>query len=121
MGAIAESLHLTALKRPILRIASALQSFAEEKGWAPEDYQTYVRVNQSAGRIHIIFVARGFEGTSDFARYAEVRSYLENKLKDATTLFQAIGLVVRTPRQVAEGGIYAIGPDYIEVGKPPAQ
>src|SRR5512135_3310632 len=111
----------SALKRWIRTLAAALQAFATEKGWKPDEYHVYVRVNKSAGRIHCILEAPGFEGIGDFERYVEVRSYLESRLRDDSDLFQALGLVVRIPRQIEEGGLDEIGPEYTEVRKQPAR
>ena len=104
----------TILKRVVRRVAKALTDFARDKGWAPEDYRIYYRVNEVWDQVHFIFVAKAFESRSDFENYAEVRAYLEKSLADDPGLLKVIGLAVRSLSQVEKGGMHSIGPEYKE-------
>ena len=97
------------------RIVRLLRGYAQGQGWGPEDYRLYFHVNERWNHVHIIFVARGFEGRDYFECYDSVWKHLEGGLKDSPELLSAIGLVIRTFKQVDEGGIYSIGSDYSEV------
>lgn len=102
----------TTLKRALRLIAGALTDYAKDQGWSPDDYWIYYHINPKWDKIHMIFVAKGFEGKGDFQNYASVRRYLESKLADEPELLNYMGLIVRSLKQVEEGGIYAIGPEY---------
>jgi len=102
----------TALKRALRLIAGALIDYAKDQGWSPEDYWIYYHINSRWDKIHITFVAKGLAGKGDFQNYASVRQYLESQLADEPELLNYMGLIVRSLKQVEEGGIYAIGPEY---------
>ena len=106
----------TIVRRAVRRIADALRAYADARGWSPEEFQVFARVNDRWGKIHIIFVSQRFENHPNFASYTSVRDFLRRELQDDPELDQAIGLVVRTPSQVEQGGIYAIGSGYVEIG-----
>lgn len=93
-------------------IAPALDRFARAKGWDRRDYGIYYKTNPDLGRIHILFVAEGFNHQDGHAATSEVWAYLETELHDEPEVLQAIGLVVRSMEKVAEGGLYAIAPTY---------
>lgn len=93
-------------------IAPALDRFARAKGWDRRDYAIYYLSNCDWGRIHILFVAKGFDGQDDHAITNEVWAYLKDELRDEPEVLKATGLVVRSMEKVAEGGLYAIAPTY---------
>lgn len=94
------------------KIANALMAYAQKHGWGHQDYEVWMRPNLEWGRIHVVLVARAFQGRDRFESYSEVREFLEHELKDDPELVDAIGLVLKDPQQAAEGGIFGIGPDY---------
>ena len=100
------------VNRALREVAEAIESFAKQQGWSRDDYHWYYRVNWEWDHLHIILVARSFEGKDYAQNYYGVRDYLKEKLKDATELARSFGLVVMDPKQVASGGIYRIGPEY---------
>ena len=102
------------MRRAVRLIAGAIEKYAADRGWGPADYRWFYRTNPDWGLVGVILVAEGFEGRDYFQDYQAVRSYLENALKDEPGLTMGPGIVLRTPKQVEEGGIYAIGPDYEE-------
>jgi hypothetical protein len=106
----------TTLRRAVRRIAEALTKYARRQGWKYDEYQIYYHVNSIWNKLHVIFVARGFEGRGDFQNYVSVREHLEKELADEPGLLDMLGLIVRSPKEVEEGGIYAIGPEYREYG-----
>ena len=59
----------------------------------------------------MIFVAKSLEEKGDFQNYSSVRRYLESKLADEPEPLDDMGLIVRSLKQVEEGGTYAIGPE----------
>lgn len=93
-------------------IAPALDRFARAKGWDRRDYGIYYKTNPDVGRIHILFVAEGFDHQDDHAVTNEVWAFLETELHDEPEVLQATGLVVRSMEKVSEGGLYAIAPTY---------
>lgn len=93
-------------------IAPALDRFARSKGWDRRDYAIYYRSNFDWGRIHILFVAEGFNDLDDHAATNEVWAFLMRELRDEPEVLKATGLVVRSMKKVAEGGLYAIAPTY---------
>lgn len=93
-------------------IAPALDRFARAKGWDRRDYAIYYLSNFDWGRIHILFVAKGFDDQDDYAITNEVWAYLKDELRDEPEVLKATGLVVRSMKKVAEGGLYAIAPTY---------
>jgi hypothetical protein len=103
------------LKRAVRCVADLLGEYGREQGWGPDDYQLFFRVSGSWGNIHVVFVARGFEGHDPFECYSSVMQYLRDQLRTEPDLFGSIGLVIRTFKEVEEGGIFAIGPSYVEV------
>src|SRR4051812_38689927 len=103
------------MKRAVRHVADLLGEYARRQGWGSDDYRLFFRVNAAWGSIHVVFVALGFEGRDAYECYAAVEQFLRDSLEDEPDLFRSIGLVIRTPKQVDEGGIYAIGPGYFEV------
>jgi hypothetical protein len=102
------------LKRTMIRIAESLNRFAKEHSWNREDYSIYYKINNNWDKIHVLFVSRHFEAGKHFENYVAVMETLEQDLADEPGLINKVGLVVRSPKQVEEGGIYAIGPEFRE-------
>jgi hypothetical protein len=108
------------MRRAVRRVADILGDYARKQGWGSDEFRLLFSVNEDWGKIHVVFLARGFEGRDPHKRYAEVDQYLRKNLREEPELFQSIGLVIRTFKQLEEGGPYAIGPGYEEV-KPKGQ
>jgi hypothetical protein len=104
----------TGLKRAMIRIAESLNRFAKEHSWNPDDYSIYYKLNTIWDKIHVLFISRHFEAGTHFENYVSVMETLEQDLADEPGLINKVGLVVRSSKQVAEGGIYAIGPEFRE-------
>lgn len=101
------------MKRAVRRVTDLLGAYARKEGWwASADFRIYFRVNDAWGGLHFILVSDGFEGRDEFENYESVMTYLRHRLSDDPDLFGAIHLVIETFKQVAEGGLYAIGDDY---------
>ena len=105
----------TSLKRTLRRVAGALTEFARDRGWGRDDYWMYYWYNSTWDKLHILFVARGFEEQGGFPIYAAVRNHLVTKLADEPELIDKLGLVVLSKKQVEGGGIYSIGDEYREL------
>lgn len=103
------------MKHAIRRIASALERYASAQGWRPGDYRVYIRPNEEWGQIHLIVVARAFPQNDLDAQWLSAVEFLDKELKDDPALRDSLHLVLRTFAQVAEGGLYAIGPGYEDV------
>jgi hypothetical protein len=104
--------RLTGIERANNRIHEILGEYAASQGWSPDDWNLYSWVNKDWGNLHVIFVSKGFNNADYYNHYDSVMNYLTEKLSDDPDLLGAIGLVIRTPDQVQEGGIYAIGEEY---------
>ena len=94
-----------------------MRDFAAENGWQPGDYRLYVWVNETplAATINLLLVARSFPGKTYFERWDRVLGYLEDRLKDDPAIRQMLHLVIRTFDQTAEGGLYAIGDQFVPI------
>ena len=104
----------TILRRALRRIAGAITEYAKKNKWTEQDYWIYYQFNPDWDRLHILFVAKAFDLNSEFKNYASVQEFLTEVLADEPHLQELLGLVVRSKRQVDEGGIYSIGSDYRE-------
>ena len=102
------------VRRAARRIGEAIDGYARTRGWSPGDYRWFYRAQPEWGHIHVILVARGFKGRGYSESYRSVMEFLKGDLADEPGLVESLGLVVRDFDQVAEGGLYAIGPDYEE-------
>jgi hypothetical protein len=110
----------TAMKRILTGIDESIDAYAREKGWKQDDYQAFLRVNEDWGQFHIILVARAFpvELTPE-DQWIEVIEFLQRQLKKKKIdLGGGLHLVLRTFDEVAEGGLYAIGPGYEDIRDP---
>jgi hypothetical protein len=103
------------LKYAVRRIAQVFRDYGIAQGWTQDDYQLFVHLNPDWGRIHLVLVVRAWPENVKEDPWFAIVDYLEGRLKDDPALFNAINLVVQTRDQVAEGGIYRIGPQYTEV------
>ena len=102
------------VRRALRRTAETLTEFAKQNGWKNEDYGIYYWINEDWDKVHIVFVARAFDGSNEFENNVRVREFLATKLSDEPELLNSVGLVVRSERKTKEGGIYALGPQYLE-------
>jgi hypothetical protein len=96
------------MKRAVRRIADALGVYARRRGWWPLDFRLYFRVNEAWGKIHITFYAYEFEGQETFESYQSVMNYLRTRLDDDPELLSALGLVVRSFKNLDGRGLHAI-------------
>jgi hypothetical protein len=103
------------LRQARKRVAEALGEFAREQKWDPQDYKIFVRANKQWGHLQIILVLRDLEKLDYYDMYSTIWNFLREKLKDEPELVNYLGLVLRSFRQVEEGGIYTIEPDYMEL------
>ncbi len=94
------------------RVANSLMKYAHEHDWTPDDYRIYMRSEDDWEFVHIVLVARAFEGRDNFAAYSEVLDFLQGDLADRPDLLNSIALVVKDFRQAEDRGIFGIGPDY---------
>jgi hypothetical protein len=104
----------TVLTRAVREIARALTKFATESNWNDEDYGIYFSIKSEWDQIYIIFVSKAFDAGTDFANYAAVQQFLNSYFAAEPQILNHLNLSVRSSRQVEQGGIYAIGPDYQE-------
>lgn len=102
-------------KSAVRRIAKALASFAQQRGWSEDQYQLFFRVLEEWGRITVMLVAEDFDGRSDREMWDLVHDFLLESLKEDGDLGFSLGLSVREKSQVERGGIYAIPETYVEV------
>jgi hypothetical protein len=103
----------TALRRAVRLVAGALTQYAQEQGWRDEDYWIYYSINPHwGGRVHFVFVARGFDGRDDYESYRSVWRHLQRVLADEPDVLESLNLVVLGKNKVDEGGAYSIGPEY---------
>src|SRR4051794_29687821 len=94
------------------RIANALMKYAESRGWNSGDWRVYMRSEDDWDFVHVVLVAREFEGRDNFEAYSEVWKELQKDLVDQPELLNSIGLVVQDFRQAEGRGIFGIGPEY---------
>lgn len=93
-------------------IAPALDRFARSLGWKDHEYVIYYKTNPDWGRIHILFIAQGFNDRDEHQVTNEVWAHLQKELHDEPEILKSINLVVRSKKKVEEGGLYAIGSAY---------
>jgi hypothetical protein len=99
------------------RLALAFRAYAAKQGWQPEDYRVLVYFNEEWGAIHLLLVAKEFPRKDWYERWEHVFSFLEKNLTDEPDLRRALHLVLHTFDEVAEGGLYAIGPEYEDINE----
>lgn len=97
------------------KIARALMNYANDRGWGPDDYKVYARLNPDWGRIHVVFAARGFERTDNFEDYKNVLNYLKTVFEEDPDLANSISLVIRDFNSIRDPGILGIGWEFMEV------
>ena len=89
-----------------------MRKYADERDWGSEDYRVYMRSEDDWNFVHVVLVARAFEGRDNFAVYSEVLDFLQKHLADQPDLLNSMGLVVMDFKQADDRGIFGIGPDY---------
>lgn len=108
------------LMRPALRhFAQLLSEYARSRGWKPDQYKLYFLADADWGRVIIIVVGPFAPDDEEheeerFKQWEEIVEFLQERLHDEPSLLHAYNLVLRTPEEVEEGGIYSIGRNYIE-------
>jgi hypothetical protein len=108
------------LMRPVVRhFARLLSEYAASRGWSADRYKLFFLPDADWGQVVIIFV--GPFPTDDeehedarFLEWEQIVEFLEKHLHDQPSLLTSYNLVLRTPEEVEEGGIYSIGPEYID-------
>jgi hypothetical protein len=94
------------------RVAPSLVRFAQSKGWRNHQYSIYYKTNPEWGRIHILFIAEGFNDQDEYEATREVWAFIEKDLSHEPDILDSINLVVRSQKKVNEGGLYAVGSGY---------
>jgi|GEM_PF-1350724 len=102
------------LQRCLRLVAGALTKYAQDKGWKPDSFGIFYRVNEDWGRVHIIFVSEHIDPQTKYQNYVDVLGYLRQTLDEDADLLDNLSLVTRSQEQVNQGGIYEIGPGYRE-------
>jgi hypothetical protein len=92
----------------------ALNDFARQQGWKPDEYQVLFRVLEDWGRISVMLIARDFAGLSNREMWDRVVDHLEMSLKSGGDIGFSLGVSVRTQEQVDLGGTYTIPEGYVE-------
>ena len=103
------------MKSGILRIEKLLLDYAHSRKWKKNGARVYFRVNEDWGRIVIVFVGP-FSDDEDKRdhEWEKIYEFLEKNLADDSILFHSINLVLRTPEEVSQGGVYSIDSDFVE-------
>lgn len=103
------------MRKVVGLIAQSLESFARLKRWCPEECWRFYLTKPELGRIHVLFVAVGFDDVEDdYATTQQVWDHLRTELAQHRDILQSVNLVVRSKKKVDEGGLYAIGSGYRE-------
>jgi hypothetical protein len=102
------------MKTALKRIADALDRFAAEQGWKPDEYQILFRVSHGWGRIRVFFIVKDFGNLSRQEAWVRIWDYLENSFKNGPDIGYSVGLSVRDRSQVNQGGAYSIPPGYVD-------
>lgn len=107
----------SAMKHALRRIDQAVRALAATNAWQPGDYRLHVWVNDAdlAPGIHLLLEARSFPGATDFEKWDRVLTALETKLKDEPELRGMLHLVIQTFDQTAEGGLNAVGEQFVPI------
>lgn len=105
------------VRQAVRRLDAAVRSFAARHGWGPGDYRAYVQVNETWGYIHLLLAAKAFPGKTPEEQWLAVLDHLDAELKDDRLLFDALHLTLRTFDQIAEGGLYAVGEQFVPIGE----
>jgi hypothetical protein len=106
--------HRTELRRQARQVRDLLRAHAQQQGWEEEDYRIFMRA-KPGGFLHVLLVARAWNGPAGFAPWLLAWEYLKDSLRDDPELLDHLRLGVRSFDQVAEGGLYAITSDYAEM------
>jgi hypothetical protein len=106
--------HRTELRRQARRVRNLLRSYAQQHGWSEQDYRIFMRARRG-GFLHVLLVARAWNGPAGFTPWELAWEYLKDGLRDEPEVLDHLRLGVRSFDQVAEGGPYAITPDYAEL------
>jgi hypothetical protein len=104
----------TELRRKARLARNLLRLYAQKQGWPKQDYRIFMRA-RGGGILHVLLVARAWNGPPGFASWQLAWEYLKDGLRDEPEVLDHLRLGVRSFDQVAEGGLYAITPDYAEI------
>jgi hypothetical protein len=105
------------MKRAVKRLVEVFGKFAEQQGWGPADYRLLFDLNPDWGRIYVALVAHHFPGRNLADRWQNVMSFLKKELGGDKGLLDAIGLILKTFKEVEEEGDAAVGPQYAEASE----
>jgi hypothetical protein len=100
------------MRQAVREVAAALTKYAKAQNWGDEDYWIYYSTNPEWGRVHFVFVAKGFDGRESYERYKSVWDFLKKELEHESDILSSLNLVVNGKSEVDRGGIYRIGPEY---------
>jgi hypothetical protein len=107
------------MRHAVRHFARLLSEYADSRGWSVERYKLYFLPDADWGQVIIIFVGPfppDDEANEDarFQEWERIVEFLEARLRDEPSPLHSYNLVLRAPADVEEGGIYSIGPEYLE-------
>jgi predicted trehalose synthase len=103
------------MREAVDRIERAFREYAQDRHWSPDDYRVFVRLNQDWAQVHVVLVAKSYGGSDLDAEWERVMSFLDTRLSDLLDHLTSLNLTLRTFSQLEDGGIYRLGPDFVEV------
>jgi hypothetical protein len=96
-------------------IGALLTGYAARHHWENDDYRIFYNMNLDWDRVHIVFVARQFDGRDNYQCYQEVWHYLYQQLRRQpfqVDLMESLNLVIAGMEEVSKGGAHEVGPGY---------
>jgi hypothetical protein len=105
----------TTLRRVGEQISKAIREFAETHGWPAGDYRLFLHLNEDWYTAHVILAAEDFGGGEIRDKSRIVSKFLKENLPDFLKELNAFNLTLRTFSQIDEGGIYQIGPEFVDL------
>ena len=99
------------LKVAARKLAGVLHRYAASRGWhyAPYgdfsrgDYYIDILANVEWSRFDVTLVAKALGEHGSFDEFNKVQDWIEANLKDDPALAEAVDIVVRSPKEYAEG------------------
>lgn len=107
----------TEVRRTARMIVRALDEYARASGIERDDYAIFVRINEDWDQIHVVFAARHFPISDPDKQWLAVLRWLEKRLPEIRDSIRSMNLTLRTFVQVEEGGIYGIGPGFVDASE----
>jgi hypothetical protein len=100
-------------------IGMGLTSYAEKEKWDDQDFRIFYNVNPDWDRVHIVLVAKAFNGMDNYQCYQKVWQFLYQLFRRQpyqVEVMESLNLVVAGTEEAAKGGVYGVGPGYEEIG-----